>query len=154
MSIVVFFELERGKERIRNALSSGVAIRWASNFNECLTLASETGCSGVVLGVYFSNGTVFEFVNKIKEKLPSIPVVCCCSYLATSAKWDTPIETACLALGASGYISYDKFFGDMFVKQLGLYLPEIVQPSEMVISNGTTKQYDGNRPQRKGGSRD
>lgn len=139
MSIVVFFELERGKERVRNALSSGVPICWASNFDECLALASETGCSGVVLGVYFSKGTVFEFVNKIKEKLPSIPVVCCCSYLATSVKWDTPIETACLALGASGYISYERFFSDMFVKQLGLHLPEIAQPGEVVISNGTSQ---------------
>jgi DNA-binding NarL/FixJ family response regulator len=142
MSIVVYFELERGKERVRKALPSMNTIRWATDFASCVTLAGESNCTGVILGVYFSNGTVFEFISALKNKHPALPVVCCCSYLATSTKWDTPIESACRVLGASGYISYDRFFSQYFVQEISTLLPEIAQQIEVVSAKDATKQYD------------
>ncbi|CAN5512810.1 hypothetical protein BH10CYA1_BH10CYA1_53150 [soil metagenome] len=142
MSIVVYFELEKGKERVLKALPSQIVIHWASDLQSCMTLASEPSCTGVILGVYFSKGTVFEFVSAIKNKHSSLPVVCCCSYLARSSKWDTPIEIACKVLGASGYISYEKFYGVNFVAELAAHFAEIAQQSEVVIANDTARQYD------------
>ncbi len=73
MSVVVYFEVERGRERVRKTLASRTEIRLAEDFDSCMALASEPSCTGVILGVYFSTGTVFEFVSAIKNKTSFSP---------------------------------------------------------------------------------
>jgi PleD family two-component response regulator len=98
------------------AILPGYDLRFVETVAAAQSALKANGFSLIMIGIYFEQSKMFEFLRYIKadHKYADIPVVCFRGILLSDSFDAKPFELRCKALGASAFLDLTAFTDDAF----------------------------------------